>query len=128
MKQQLCEILKPETIYRWIVRSGRRRRRLDSIWLAVRSGPVILARFNADFVQIGPVFRTFHYFSRREKKILELRLSLNDWLCKTTSKVEHEAPIQPHVPSTYNHFQPDIKIKIVPKTFIRQINFFLLLS
>ena len=100
MKQQLCEILKPETIYRWIVRSGRRRR-LDYIWLTVRSGPEILAGFNADFVQIGPVFRTFHFFSKREKRILELRLSLNDWLCKTTSKVEHEArfflPIQPHV-------------------------------
>jgi hypothetical protein len=87
VKSNVSEILTAETIYRWIVRSGRRRR-LDSIWLAVRSGPEILAEFNADFVQIGPVFRTFHYFSKREKRILELRLSLNDWLCKTTSQVE----------------------------------------
>ncbi len=128
VKQQLCEILKPETIYRWIVRSGRRRRRLDAIWLAVRSGPEILAGFNADFVQIGPVFRTFHYFSKREKRIHELRLSLNDWLCKTTSKVEHEAwfflPIQAHIPVLTIISSQTLRSKLSQKLSLDRWNYF----
>ncbi len=72
--KQLCEILKPETIYRWIVRSGRRRR-LDYIWLAVRSGPEILTGFDTDFVQIGPVFRTFHFFQRGRREYFNCDLA-----------------------------------------------------